>query len=172
MCHPPRRDSFGATILFNPLCNKGFWPTFATGKEKRMKKIHIVLLILIAGAIGVLLSFMKTTSTFDSIESAKSKPGKFVHMMARLDKTQPIQYDPVKNPNYLSFTAVDTSGQTVKVVYHDAKPDNLEMSSSIAMKGKYVDGVFECSSIQPKCPSKYKEQQEKGEKHPDSVKIK
>lgn len=137
-----------------------------------MKKTHIILLVLIAGAIAVLISFMKTTSTFDSIATAKNKPGKFVHMMARLDRTQPIEYDPIKNPNYVSFTATDTSGQTVKVIYHDAKPENLETSSSIAMKGKYMDGVFECSSIQPKCPSKYKEQQEKGEKHPDSVKIK
>src|ERR1700741_4196356 len=136
-----------------------------------MKKIHIVLLVLVAAAIAVLISFLKTASTYDTIDTAIAKPGKFVHLMARLDKSQPIEYDPIKNPNYLSFTAVDTTGKTVKVVYHDAKPDNLEMSSTIAMKGKYMNGQFECSSIQPKCPSKYKEEQARGEKHPDSVKI-
>ncbi len=136
-----------------------------------MKKIHIALLVLIAGAIAVLLTFLKGASTFDTIDTAMAKPGKYVHLMARLDKSQPIEYDAVKNPNYLSFTAVDTLGKKVKVVYHDAKPDNLEMSSSIVMKGKYMNGQFECSSIQPKCPSKYKEEQARGEKHPDSIRI-
>jgi hypothetical protein len=70
-----------------------------------MKKIHIVLLVLIAGSIGILLTFLKTTSTYDNIETAMSKPGKFVHLMAQLDKTQPIEYDAINNPNYLSFTA-------------------------------------------------------------------
>lgn len=136
-----------------------------------MKKTHIILLVVIAAAIGVLISLFKVSSTFDTVDTAMSKPGKYVHLMARLDKSQPIEYDPIKNPNYLSFTAVDTLGKKVKVIYYDSKPDNLEMSTSIAMKGKYQNGVFECSSIQPKCPSKYKEQQAKGEKHPDSVKI-
>lgn len=137
-----------------------------------MKKTHIILLVLVAGSIAVLLSFLKASSTFDTIETAMNKPGKFVHLMARLDKREPIEYDAIKNPNYLSFTAIDTTGRTVKVVYHDAKPDNLEMSSSIVMKGKYNNGLFECSSIQPKCPSKYKEEQARGEKRPDSIKIK
>ena len=136
-----------------------------------MKKVHLILLVLIAGSIAVLLSFLKASSTFDTIETAMNKPGKYVHLMARLDKRMPVEYDAIKNPNYLSFTAVDTTGKTVKVVYHDAKPDNLEMSTSIVMKGKYNNGYFECSSIQPKCPSKYKEEQARGEKHPDSIKI-
>ncbi len=136
-----------------------------------MKKTHIILLIAVAAAIAVLISLFQVSSTFDTVDTAMAKPGKYVHLMARLDKRQPIEYDPVKDPNYLSFTAVDTLGKTVKVVYRDAKPDNLEMSTSIAMKGKYQNGVFECSSIQPKCPSKYKEQQARGEKHPDSIKV-
>ncbi|HRF19333.1 MAG TPA: hypothetical protein PK977_14255, partial [Chitinophagaceae bacterium] len=88
-----------------------------------MKKIHIALLVMVAGAIALLLTFLKTTSTYDTVDTAMSKPGKYVHLMARLDKTQPIEYDAVKNPNYLSFTAVDTLGKSVKVVYHNAKPD-------------------------------------------------
>ena len=65
-----------------------------------MKKIHIALLVIIAAAIGVLITFMKTSSTYDSIDIAIAKPGKFVHLMAKLDKTAPIEYDAVKNPNY------------------------------------------------------------------------
>jgi cytochrome c-type biogenesis protein CcmE len=134
-----------------------------------MKKIHIVLLILIAASIGVLISFIKTTSTFDSISDAKANPGKLVHLTAKLDKAYPVVFDPM-NPNYLEFTAKDSTG-TVKVVYHNPKPDNFEMSSSLVLKGKFQDGYFDCKGILPKCPSKYKDQQAKGEKHPDSVKI-
>ena len=122
-----------------------------------MKKIHIVLLVMIAGAIAVLITFLKGASTYDTVDTAMAKPGKFVHLMARLDKSQPIEYDAIKNPNYLSFTAVDTIGKAIKVVYHNAKPDNFEMSEKLVLKGKYHDGFFDCKDIQTKCPSKYKD---------------
>jgi len=135
-----------------------------------MKKIHIVLLVLIAGAIAVLLSFLKASSTYDTVDSAISKPGKFVHLMARLDKTEPVEYDALKNPNYLEFTAVDTLGKSVRVIYNNPKPDNFEISEKLVLKGKYIDGRFECKEIQTKCPSKYKEEQAMGKTHPDSIK--
>lgn len=126
-----------------------------------MKKIHIILLVFIAVAIGVLVSFLQTTTTYDTVDTAIAKPGKFVHLMARWDKTQPLQYDAIKDPNYLSFTAIDTLGKTVKVVYHNPKPDNFEVSEKLVLKGKYVDGIFQCKTIQTKCPSKYKEEENK-----------
>lgn len=122
-----------------------------------MKKIHIALLVLIAGAIAVLLTFLKTASTYDTVDTAMAKPGKYVHLMAKLDKSQPVEYDALKNANYLSFTAVDTLGKSVKVVYHNTKPDNFEISEKLVLKGKYQDGIFNCDAIQTKCPSKYKE---------------
>lgn len=122
-----------------------------------MKKIHIVLLVLIAAAIALLISFMQNTSTYDTVDTAVSKPGKYVHLMARWDKSQPIEYDALKDPNFLAFTAVDTLGQTVKVVYRNPKPENFEISERLVLKGKYNDGVFHCDNIQTKCPSKYKE---------------
>jgi cytochrome c-type biogenesis protein CcmE len=134
-----------------------------------MKKIHIVLLVLIAGSIGVLISFMKTTSTYDTIATAKAKPGKFVHLMAKLDKSSPIEYDAINNPNYLSFTAVDSLGESLKVIYHSAKPENLEMSDKLVLKGKYENGQFDCKEIQTKCPSKYKDQEAQGLKHPGNI---
>jgi cytochrome c-type biogenesis protein CcmE len=120
-----------------------------------MKKIHIILLVLIAATIAVLISFLQSTSTYDTVDTAVSNPGKFVHLMARVDKNQPVEYDPIKNPNYLSFTAIDTLGKSVKVVYHSPKPDNFDISPRLVLQGKYVDGRFECSIINTKCPSKY-----------------
>jgi cytochrome c-type biogenesis protein CcmE len=136
-----------------------------------MKKIHIILLVLIACAIAVLLSFLQTASTYDTVDTAISKPGKFVHLMARLDKTQSVEYDAKKNPNYLEFTAVDTLGKSIRVVYHNPKPDNFDISEKLVLKGKFADGKFQCKEIQTKCPSKYKDEQAMGQSHPDSIKI-
>jgi cytochrome c-type biogenesis protein CcmE len=123
-----------------------------------MKKVHIILLVMIAGAIAVLISFLKTSTTYDTVETAMAKPGKYVHMIAKLDHAQPIQYDAINNPNFLSFTAVDSLGKSVKVVYHNAKPDNLEVSERLVLKGAYSEqGHFECKEIMMKCPSKYKD---------------
>ena len=134
-----------------------------------MKPMHIILLVLIAASISVLVSFTNTASTYDTIDTAKEKPGEYVHLMAKLDKSAPIEYDAINNPNYLSFTAVDSLGASVKVIYNNAKPDNLEMSESIVLKGKYNNGQFECEEIQTKCPSKYKEAEAQGKKHPGNI---
>ena len=130
-----------------------------------MKKIHIVFLVLIAVAIAVLITFLKTATTYDTIETAKAKPGKFVHVIAKLDHSQPVEYDAVNNPNYLSFTAVDSLGKTVKVVYRNAKPDNLEHSERLVLKGAYQTDHFECKEIMMKCPSKYKDDMKSAEKN-------
>ncbi len=122
-----------------------------------MKKIHIALLVLIAGAIAVLLTFLQTGGTYDSIAGAKQNPGKFFHISAKLDKSEPVTYDELKDPNFLSFTAVDSTGEKMKVVYRKGKIDNLQISERIVLKGKYEGDHFECKDVQTKCPSKYKD---------------
>lgn len=130
-----------------------------------MKKTHIIILVGIALLIGGLLVYSVDFSTYDSIASAQKKPGKFVHIIAQLDKTQPLEYDPAKNPNYLSFYAVDSLGGRTKVIYRNSKPTELERSEKIVMKGKMQDGHFECKDILLKCPSKYKDDKKQLEKN-------
>jgi len=122
-----------------------------------MKKTHIVALVLIAVAIAVLISFMGDVTTYDTIAAAKEKPGKAVTLIAKIDKNQPMEYDPVKNPNYLSFTALDTLGNSIKVVYHNSKPTDMEKSERLVLKGAVKEDHFECKDILLKCPSKYKD---------------
>ena len=122
-----------------------------------MKKTHIIALVLIAAAIATLISFMGDVTTYETIESAKQKPGKYVNLIAKMDKSQPMNYDPVKNPNYLTFTAIDTLGNSIEVVYHNAKPTDMEKSERLVLQGKVQDGKFECKNILLKCPSKYKD---------------
>jgi cytochrome c-type biogenesis protein CcmE len=132
-----------------------------------MKKTHIFILIGIAVAIVALIIFgfpSSDFSTYDTISSAKNKQGKYVHLIAKLDKSQPIQYDPVKDPNYLSFNIVDSLGAQTKVVYHNSKPTELEQSDRVVLQGKMQGDVFECKSITLKCPSKYKDDKKQLEK--------
>jgi len=122
-----------------------------------MKKTQIVLLVMIAAAIAVLISFLKGSPTYDTVQIAKSKPGQPVSLIAKLDRSQPVEYD-YKNPNYLSFTVIDSLGSSVKVVYHNPKPDNLEHSERLVLKGVIKEDHFECREILMKCPSKYKDE--------------
>ena len=63
-----------------------------------MKKTHVILLVLIVAAIAVLISYIPKSgavllSSYETIATAKEKSGKFVHVVAKLDKSQPIDYD-------------------------------------------------------------------------------
>ncbi len=129
-----------------------------------MKTSHIIILIGIAAAIGVLLMYSVDFSTYDTIESARQKPGKYVHLIARLDKTRPVEYDAIKNPNYLTFYALDSLGASTKVIYRNAKPPELEQSERVVLKGKMQADVFNCDDILLKCPSKYKDDKKQLEK--------
>lgn len=125
-----------------------------------MKKIHILLLVLIAGAIAYLIgSFKFASSTYETISEAKSSPGKFVHVAVRLDTLAPVVYNPTKDANYLSFQAmgIDSPDQKMQVIYRKGEIPNLMISERLVLKGKYEKDHFECKDVQTKCPSKYKD---------------
>lgn len=130
-----------------------------------MKKTNIIILVGIAVLIVGLLCFSTDFSTYDSISSAKAKPGKAVTIIAKLDTTKTVEFDPINNPNYLSFYAVDSLGGNTKVVFHNTKPTDFEKSERLVMKGQMKGDQFECSSILLKCPSKYKDDKEYLEKN-------
>ena len=130
-----------------------------------MKRTHIIFLVAIAALIVALIVFSAGDfSTYESINSAKKKQGTYVHLIAKLDKTEPIEYDAINNPNYLSFYAVDSLGGKTKVVFKNSKPTDLEKSERIVMKGTMKADHFECNDILLKCPSKYKDDKSQLEK--------
>ena len=55
-----------------------------------MKKIHIVFLILIVGALAGMSFFIKDLTTYETFNSAKKKDNKFVGVKVKLDKNSPI----------------------------------------------------------------------------------
>lgn len=135
-----------------------------------MKKIHIALLIVVAAGIASLTLFLKDLTVYSSITDAKQKhQNKFVHIIAQLDKSQPLEYNPLKNPNYLGFYAKDSLGGNTKVVYKNNMPTDFEKSDRLVLKGYMRGEEFECKDIQLKCPSKYKDEQAKGATHPSTI---
>ncbi|TKK69028.1 cytochrome c maturation protein CcmE [Ilyomonas limi] len=131
-----------------------------------MKKSHIAALILIGIAIAVLISSMVNVTAYETIASAKQKSGKTVTVIAKLDKAT-VQYNPAVNPNYLTFEAIDTLGDRMKVAYYYEKPYDMEKSERIVLKGKMENGVFQIhdqKGILIKCPSKYKDDPEAAKK--------
>ena len=132
-----------------------------------MKRTHIILLVFIALCIGLLVSFMGNLSTYETIASARQKEGENVTIIAKLDNSLPVEYNPVKDPNYLAFYIIDTLGGRAKVVYHYGKPYDMEKAERIVLKGKMNGDVFEITQqdgILIKCPSKYKDDPETAKK--------
>jgi cytochrome c-type biogenesis protein CcmE len=130
-----------------------------------MKKIHIVLLILIVAAISGMSFFIKDLTTYETFESAQQKNNKFVVVKVKLDKASPIEYNQVKDPNLTVFYALDQDGKKSKVVYKNAKPTDMEKSEGLDLNGYMRDGYFECTKLQMKCPSKYKDNMQAAERN-------
>ncbi len=75
-----------------------------------MKKIHIVGIVVIAVAIGVIFTSLKNPATYADFNEALANPDKEYHVVGELNKTQPLIYDPKINPDEFIFTLVDNKG--------------------------------------------------------------
>lgn len=122
-----------------------------------MKKIHIVGIIVIAVAIGVILTSLKSSSTYADFNEAIANPDKEFHVVGKLQKSQPLIYDPKVNPDEFIFTLIDNKGIEKQVVLHKSKPQDFERSEQIVIIGKMHGEQFHANDILMKCPSKYNE---------------
>ncbi len=120
-----------------------------------MKKLHIVGIIVIAVAIGVIFVSLKNTSTYADFTEAIANPDKEYHVVGKLDKAQPQMYDPKVNADEFEFTLVDNKGVAKQVILHKSKPQDFEKSEQIVLIGKMRDNQFHANDILMKCPSKY-----------------
>lgn len=126
-----------------------------------MKKIHIIMIILIAAVSAILVSTY--TSAVDSVSfaQAKSQVGKQVKVVGKFDKTKTVEYDALKDANLTRFYVIDSEGNSECVNLYDkqGKPMGLEQSENVTLEGKFeADGTFHATHLLMKCPSKYNEQ--------------
>jgi cytochrome c-type biogenesis protein CcmE len=129
-----------------------------------MKRSHIIALVLIAVAMAAFVATLADSSTFVDLAQAKAKPGKEFKVKGYLDKSAPVEYEPILNANLTTFTLVDDNGEKCVVRLAKAKPYDFERSESIVLTGKVNgSGEFEAHDMLMKCPSKYNEMQAVGQ---------
>ncbi len=129
-----------------------------------MKKTHIILLILVIAGIVGMSFFIKDLTTYETFHSAANKKDRFVVVKVKLDKSSSIEYNQLKDPNKTIFFAIDQDGKRTKVLYNNAKPTDIERSEGLNLNGYMRDGYFECTKLQMKCPSKYKDDMKAAQK--------
>ena len=120
-----------------------------------MKKSHIIAIILIAVAVSAIISTLADSSTYASFEIAKSNPEATYHVVGKLSREKPQEYDPATDADLFSFYLTDNEGTERKVILHKAKPQDFDKSEQIVVVGKMKNDQFVASDILMKCPSKY-----------------
>ena len=121
-----------------------------------MKKTHLVIIIFVVVAIGVVISLFMNISTYSNFTKAARNQGKDFQIIGKLDKSKPVVYDAKLNPNEFSFYMADEKGLVKKVIYSGAKPKDFEKPAQLVVIGSMSgDSVFMARSLLMQCPSKY-----------------
>jgi cytochrome c-type biogenesis protein CcmE len=127
-----------------------------------MKKSAIIIIVLIAVAIGAIVSSYGDASTYETFAVAAENPNQEYHIVGQLDSTKQKYYDPKVDANYFTFYLIDEKGEEKKVIYRAPEPQDFERSEKVVIIGKMNGENFEASKILLKCPSKYTETEVKG----------
>ena len=122
-----------------------------------MSRSLIIAFVLIIAGIAVFVSASKDVSTYANFKQAIH--GGRVKIVGQLAKDMPMKYDPQNTPNEFEFFLNDNEGVVKKVILHQPKPQDFEMSEQIVVTGELKDDVFNASEILMKCPSKYKDEE-------------
>lgn len=120
-----------------------------------MKKSHIIAIIIIAVAIGAILSTLADSSTYASFRIAEEHPSKKYHVVGKLNKNMPQEYNPQIDADVFSFFLIDNEGKEKKVILNKARPQDFDKSEQIVVIGKMEQNEFIASDVLMKCPSKY-----------------
>lgn len=124
-----------------------------------MKRIHILLLVVVVAAIGVVLSLSMNSSTYAGFSEAAAHPGREYHVIGTLAPGYPIEYDALKDANSFTFHMLDNDSVVRKVKFTDTKPQDFDKLEQVVVIGKMRDGYFEAHKMNLKCPSKYNKDQ-------------
>lgn len=131
-----------------------------------MKLSHIIGIIVIAVAIGIVVSSFGDSSVYvpfsKAIELAKDGSDQAVHVVGKLKKdatgkAEGVFYQPQLDPNHFEFMLVDNENHAQKCVYNSPKPADFDRSEQIVVIGAMQGDHFQTQKILLKCPSKYQE---------------
>ena len=130
-----------------------------------MKTSHIVGIVLIAAAIGIIISSAGDSSsyvTFDEAYRLASNGSKnSIHVVGELKKDgagNVIGIEPGADRVSFSFVLVDESRREQIVQYNEPMPQDFTKSEKVVVVGSFKGETFLAEKILLKCPSKYEEQ--------------
>jgi len=130
-----------------------------------MKKSHILIIIVIAAAIGIVVSTADDASTyvtFDQAYQLASNGSKgSIHVVGELKKDangHVIGIVQGADRVSFSFIMIDENKKEQIVAYHEPMPQDFTRSEKVVVIGSYHDDTFVADKILLKCPSKYQEQ--------------
>jgi cytochrome c-type biogenesis protein CcmE len=130
-----------------------------------MKKTHIVIILVIAAAIGIIITSAGDASTYVTFDEARQMAltGKKnnIHVVGQLKKDSQGKVIGIKegaDKVSFSFVLVDDAGREQKVDYNEPMPADLMRSEKVVVIGSYQGENFKATKIILKCPSKYQEQ--------------
>jgi len=135
-----------------------------------MKRSYIFLLVIIAIAVGVIVSTTGDASQYVDFTEANKMAAEgdddMVHVVGKLPKNtmgeiEGMNYNPGVDPNYFEFSLIDTKNHAEKVVYFQPKPQDFEKAEQIVIVGHTKNNVFVADKILMKCPSKYEDKEVK-----------
>ena len=130
-----------------------------------MKKSHILIIIVIAAAIGIIITTAGDASTYvnfdQAYELATAGNKKDIHVVGTLKKDgsgQVIGIEEGADKVSFSFIMLDEKGKEQKVDYNEPMPPDFTRSEKVVVVGSYAGETFKATKILLKCPSKYQEQ--------------
>ena len=127
-----------------------------------MKKSHIIGIVVIAMAMGIILTTAGDASIYVTFEEAKRREydgdRSKIHVVGKLKKTKLDEVvDIVPSEDQLSFTFVmlDENEAEQKVFHPNPIPQDFDRSEQVVVVGSYQKDLFIADKILLKCPSKY-----------------
>jgi len=131
-----------------------------------MKKSHILIIVVIAVAVGIIITTAGDASTYVNFEQARqlSTAGskKDIHVVGELKKDEMgnvIGIEEGADKVSFSFIMIDDNGKEQRVLYNQPMPPDFQRSEKVVVIGSYKeDESFYARKILLKCPSKYQEQ--------------
>jgi len=123
-----------------------------------MKKSHIFLVVVLAVAIGAVVSLVSDPRTYGTFAEAAKNSEQNYEISGTLDKSSPVVYDALVNSDAFSFFMFDQDSARYKVEVSQPKPQDFEKSIKVVVGGKMKGDVFKANHILLKCPSKYEGQ--------------
>jgi cytochrome c-type biogenesis protein CcmE len=130
-----------------------------------MKKTHIFIIIIIAAAIGIIVSTAGDASTYVTFDQAHDMAAqgnsKSIHVVGELKKDvsgHVVGIMPGSDRVSFSFIMVDENKKEQVVLYNEPMPQDFMRSEKVVVIGGYSGDTFKADKILLKCPSKYQEQ--------------